>query len=74
MMRCNLCGCEIIGWGNNPDPLSLSDEDRCCDSCNAKYILPARLYLLNHKLTAKMLKTCIYNIRLEEHYMGMGAI
>ena len=67
-MRCNLCGCEITDWGNNPDPLSLSNEDRCCDRCNGNYVIPARLYLLTHKLDLQTLETCVHNIRIRENY------
>lgn len=38
---CVLCGEEIEGYGNNPAPLA--DEGKCCDSCNSKRVIPARL-------------------------------
>ena len=46
---CCICGKEFTGWGNNPDPVTdengnLFPEDaRCCDECNAMYVIPARL-------------------------------
>ena len=39
--KCVLCGKEIKGYGNNPAPLA--DEGKCCDSCNSKRVIPARL-------------------------------
>ena len=38
---CVLCGKHIDGYGNNPAPLA--DEGKCCDSCNSKRVIPARL-------------------------------
>ena len=50
MKICCLCKEEIPsnplnGWdkGNNPAPLGKNQDDRCCDICNAIYVLPARL-------------------------------
>lgn len=40
-MKCCLCGAEIIGEGNNPEPLS--SDGRCCDECNLFKVLPERL-------------------------------
>ena len=42
MKRC-ICGCEIEGYGNNPDPLTLKEGERCCDACNWKHVIPARM-------------------------------
>lgn len=47
-MKCSICGKEIEGHGHNPCPLKDSDghyltiKDRCCDKCNAAYVIPAR--------------------------------
>lgn len=38
---CVICGEEIDGYGNNPAPVV--EEGRCCDSCNIKFVIPARL-------------------------------
>ena len=35
-MKCCLCGNEIKGFGNNPEPLT--DDGRCCDVCNENVI------------------------------------
>ena len=40
---CCLCHKPIIGYGNNPWPISTNPEDRCCDVCNYTKVIPARL-------------------------------
>jgi hypothetical protein len=50
---CCLCGepCEPWptgegpphGYGNNPAPLGIDDDDRCCNTCNDTRVIPARL-------------------------------
>lgn len=40
-MKCCICGKEIEGYGNNPSPVK--DEGECCDSCNMRYVITARL-------------------------------
>lgn len=46
---CCLCGKECDDeWGNNPWPLSLGDDDRCCNTCNmdvirARILSPQRI-------------------------------
>lgn len=44
-MRCAICDCEIKDYGNNPYPTRLDKNDRCCDECNSKYVVPARIIL-----------------------------
>ena len=57
---CCICGCEIEGIGNNPDGAMWRDpdtnelvefepeeNDRCCDNCNSRYVIPGRLYKLS---------------------------
>ena len=39
--KCVLCGKEIKGHGNNPAPVK--DSGRCCDDCNKKVVIPARI-------------------------------
>lgn len=68
MMKCNLCGKEIKGFGNNPDPLTEHDDDRCCDECNDKYVMPMRIYMLEHKMERGELLTMINKIRKENGY------
>ena len=43
---CCLCG-ESIGFGNNPAPIE--NNGRCCDMCNSRYVVPARLLLMEPK-------------------------
>ena len=45
MKKCNLCGQEIQGWGNNPWPLCDREDEKsqCCNDCNSNLIIPARL-------------------------------
>lgn len=37
---CCICGEPIEGYGNNAAPYK---EGRCCDACNYKFVIPARL-------------------------------
>lgn len=45
--NCCICGEEIIGYGNNAAPYK---DGRCCDACNLKFVIPARLALFGHHL------------------------
>lgn len=38
---CCICGEPQEGYGNNPDPYK--QNGRCCDACNLKFVIPARL-------------------------------
>ena len=38
---CCICGEHYNGYGNNPDPVK--QEGRCCDACNHKFVVPARM-------------------------------
>lgn len=49
-MKCVLCNEDIRGevingiarvYGHNPSPLS--NEGKCCDECNMKKVIPARI-------------------------------
>lgn len=40
-MKCCICGAEIVGYGNNPDPVK--KEGQCCDACDWQYVIPARI-------------------------------
>lgn len=42
---CCICGEPIEGYGNNPEPYK--HKGRCCDACNLKFVIPARLAELN---------------------------
>ncbi len=38
---CVICGEPIIGYGNNPAPISY--EGRCCDMCDSFVVIPERM-------------------------------
>ena len=38
---CCICGEESEGYGNNPAPVK--ESGKCCDACNRKFVIPARL-------------------------------
>ena len=46
-IRCCICN-KIITHrapdfgGNNPDPMSTKENDRCCNECNDRYVILAR--------------------------------
>jgi len=43
-LTCCICGEPIEGYGNNPEPyMSAEHGEKCCDSCNIHYVIPARL-------------------------------
>jgi hypothetical protein len=59
---CCICGCNLEGYGNNPEGAMWRDpqtneivefepeaEDRCCDDCNSRYVIPGRLYKFNRR-------------------------
>lgn len=39
--NCIICKKDFKGHGNNPQPLSETGE--CCDTCNYKFVIPARM-------------------------------
>lgn len=45
---CCICGKTFEGWGNNPYPVVKDEDARCCDDCNAMYVIPARLEALSN--------------------------
>ena len=40
---CCICGKRFRGWGNNPWPVVKDEDAQCCDECDGKYVLAARL-------------------------------
>jgi hypothetical protein len=44
---CCICGEEAAGYGNNPEPYK--SKGKCCDACNLKFVIPARLEAQAHK-------------------------
>ena len=43
LMKCVICHREIVGYGNNADPVA---PGRCCNTCNALYVIPKRIQLM----------------------------
>ena len=46
---CCICGEPIEGYGNNPEPFMDADRGQCCDGCNLKFVIPARLELMKEE-------------------------
>lgn len=56
---CCICGTKCSGWGNNPQGAAWKNEngqveiptynenERCCDDCNSRYVIPGRLYQMS---------------------------
>ena len=42
---CCICGDDFDGFGNNPAPYK--ESGKCCDACNRKFVIPARLAQLS---------------------------
>jgi hypothetical protein len=42
---CCICKEPIEGYGNNPEPYMNAEDGQCCDGCNLKFVMPARLDL-----------------------------
>ena len=42
---CCICGKRFAGYGNNPNPIK--EEGKCCDECNEKVVIPARVEQIN---------------------------
>lgn len=52
---CCLCDGRYERWGNNPYPLCAETdlESRCCDECNARKVIPARMAHMFRKDTLR---------------------
>jgi DNA-directed RNA polymerase subunit RPC12/RpoP len=47
--KCVICGDVVYDdYGNNPQPIT--DKGRCCDYCNVKVVIPARVEMAGVKL------------------------
>ena len=46
---CCICGGPIVGYGNDPWPVSEEPGAKCCDTCNALKVIPARLSALRKR-------------------------
>ena len=47
ILSCCLCGRLFTGNGNNPRPVK--KQGVCCDECNAKWVIPARMAEINKR-------------------------
>lgn len=45
--KCCICFKYFEGYGNNPYPVL--KEGECCNECNQKYVIPARISLMKIK-------------------------
>ena len=48
--ECVICKGVLADIGHNPYPLN-KGEGRCCDVCNIKYVIPARIYEMRESYT-----------------------
>jgi hypothetical protein len=49
--ECSICKIDYDNYGNNAAPF----EGRCCDECNSRWVLPARIYGVRDPDTLKFL-------------------
>lgn len=47
MLKCCICGQIFIGYGNNPWPVNKKEDAVCCDDCNYRKVIPARLAMMS---------------------------
>lgn len=40
---CSICESEFEGFGNNPAPFPSDNDERCCDDCNSRFVVPVRM-------------------------------
>ena len=40
---CCICGKEFEGWGNDPAPVVMDENAKCCDACDLGVVVPARI-------------------------------
>lgn len=40
---CCICKKAFNGWGNNPYPVDINPDHKCCDTCNNEIVVPTRL-------------------------------
>ena len=45
-MKCCFCNKKIEGHGNNPAPAGMKANDRCCNDCNMKIVIPTRIAMM----------------------------
>ena len=62
--ECVLCKNTVKQFGNNPAPI-YSEKEKCCDECNNRYVVPARIYNLNEEELEELKEEVI---EIEEEY------
>ncbi len=50
MYKCSFCKHVYFDYGNNPEPLKRYEE-RCCDDCNFKIVIPERIRRMTSKFS-----------------------
>lgn len=43
---CCFCGQTFNDYGNNPSPIAINPEERCCNECNSEIVIPARMFCM----------------------------
>lgn len=41
--KCCICGKEVNEWGNDPWPVDMHPDHKCCNACDMSVVLAARL-------------------------------
>ena len=56
-MKCCICGCQFIGFGNNPYPLCHKDDydSRCCNDCD-NVVIQSRMDMAINLLTVEQVQ------------------
>lgn len=54
--KCCICERKLNGYGNNAYPIK---EGMCCDNCNIKFVVPARMFLnrINNPISFEVSKS-----------------
>ena len=47
--KCCFCGEVFEGYGNNPWPMADDTKHRCCNVCNMRIVVPARIEFIREK-------------------------
>lgn len=65
---CVICGepQDKSEFGNNPWPIDSEATSRCCDDCNAEYVIPARIELLYSRKNSNV-KEAVSKQDIEKH-------
>lgn len=42
LSKCCICGNYFEGHGNNPDPVIIGKNKKCCNFCDTYFVIPAR--------------------------------